>query len=179
MIKVCQTRTGSDGNCWPACLASMLECSIEEVDHCSHNLDVTNRSAFKATDEFLAKRGLFYVEIARNEVGNYLCSELPEGALLICGVKTKRGLPHVVIARVEHTPTDSVSTEQIHDAILRMSDPDTPLPLGMQLIVVHDPMPGGSEIIDVNHLMLLCRLDREPIIEFTLRPGTEVVRGGR
>ena len=32
MKPVTQTRTGSEGNCWAAALASVLECPIEEVD---------------------------------------------------------------------------------------------------------------------------------------------------
>ena len=60
MIPVAQTRTGANGNCWPACIASILEIPLAEIPEFSLEpgqwlLDV---------QEWLATLGLYYVQVS-------------------------------------------------------------------------------------------------------------------
>lgn len=136
MTPVFQTRFGADGNCWPACLASLLECTIEEVDHCAcHNEGWQER-----TQEFLAKRGLFWIEIVFTQTGVLPFTSPPNGSLCIIGCVTARKRPHVVVARVvEIAATFDGHPRHRYD-------------------VVHDPMPGGSSGIVVDAIMFIGKL---------------------
>lgn len=142
MKPVFQTRFGKEGNCWPACLASMLELPLEETDHCT----CSNPRWREDTDALLAKRGLFYVQISKNPDGSFPTTVLPNAAFVILGCSTERNLPHVVIARYVHTAYH----------------PDGQA-ASFQLWIVHDPIkpegPSGEYTIDA--LILLCRLDHD------------------
>lgn len=142
MKPVFQNRFGADGNCWPACLASMLECTLEEADVCSCQ---EHPAWIERTEKFLAARGLYYVEIKRDADGNFAGTAPPDGALVMLGVGTERNLPHVVIGRVEY--------DEWH--------PDGQV-AHYQLYIVHDPIkPRGPEgSYDIGSIILLCRLDR-------------------
>lgn len=153
MKKVWQTRFGSDGNCWPAVLASMLEIPIEEVDHCACSLNKEDRAWEKSTDEFLASRGLFYVEVQRDEHDNWPLSHIPERSLIILGCNTDRNLPHVIIGRAFRVPI-----EEVPESKRAFGHPEATHGLDFEL--VHDPLPNGSTGIKVDSILLLCRLDK-------------------
>ncbi len=93
MKPVFQTRLGrGTGNCFSACLASIFEVPLEEVDHCS----CENPNWLQNTEAWLAKRGLFYVEIT---IAGLTCTEFPTGSLVMLGGLTKTGVEHVVVAK--------------------------------------------------------------------------------
>jgi hypothetical protein len=59
MIPVTQTRTGINGTCFTACLASILEIPVWEIPEFS-----TDDNLFlQQVQEFLATRGLYYVQV--------------------------------------------------------------------------------------------------------------------
>ena len=62
MIPVTQTRTGADGNCFAACLASILEIPLRSVPDFGDGDDFLEQAA-----DFLAKHGLYYVQIPPND----------------------------------------------------------------------------------------------------------------
>lgn len=137
MKPVFQTRFGKEGNCWPACLASLFEVPLEEVDHlaCQHD------EWRERTDAWLASRGLFYVEIPWTEGGNFPTTCLPDGATVIAGCWTQRGFPHVVIARVqviEHDARGQASKFELH--------------------IAHDPHPKGGQLEKVDGIMIFAAL---------------------
>lgn len=140
MIPVYQTRGGRQGNCWPACLASLLELPLEDVDHCCAQHD----DFHERSQRFLADRGLFYLECEiRGGVDpqHYPFSQVPHGALVIgCDMAAgDRHLDHVVVLRAEHQPE----------------------PNNLSFMVIHDPARSdGSlrESYNIQRVILLCRL---------------------
>lgn len=117
MIPVFQTRFEEEGNCWAACWASLLECSLEEIEYISG----VNDDWFEQTNELLAERGLYFVEYKFIPPGFNL-SLIPQGELLIGGTISHTGNDHAVIVRVDHHPIP------IDDMIQ------------MNFFVVHDPL---------------------------------------
>lgn len=140
MKPVFQTKFGADGNCWPACLASLLEIPIEETDHCSC---VDHPGWIQKTNEFLAARGLYYLQIDTGPDGLIPGGPIPEGQLVILRVTGKTGLPHVVIARARWF-------EERHE---------TGECAGLEFIVVHDPSPTPTEPYKADAVIYLCKLD--------------------
>jgi hypothetical protein len=132
MTPVMQTSTGDQGNCWAACLASLLNVPLEEVDQCAGS----NPDWQAQTDKFLADRGLFYIELSKDKNGNLNTTMFPDGCLVIVGCNTKRGRSHAVIGRV------------------RVSG------MNIEIDLEHDPHPGGSEALEMEHIILLCKYDK-------------------
>jgi hypothetical protein len=89
MKPVDQTIFGEKGDCFEACLASILEIPLEVIPVFKES------DWFRRTNEWLAKRGLFYVEVRFDEDGLDLMQKFM-GYHLICGV-AERGLHHAVI----------------------------------------------------------------------------------
>lgn len=119
MIPILQTRFGEDGNCWPACWASLLHYSIEELDHLSNHLPDWH----EATQAFLSRHGLFYVEYKWSEPEPFNMTLFPVGALIIGSfVQPQSGRRHCVILEVEHHPVEIDGMTQ------------------MDWVVVHDPL---------------------------------------
>lgn len=141
MIPVFQTRKGTEGNCWAACLASVFEVSIETVDQCAGN-----RADWREqTDRWLAERGFYYLELnfIDSDSGQKMpCTSPPDGAVVICGCTTERGLKHAVIGQIK--------------IIGRHPDGQA---AGYEIYVIHDPIPGGSKSYKIDAMMLLCPLD--------------------
>lgn len=134
MKPVFQTRFGAEGNCWAACLASYFEVSLEEVDHCAGN----HADWHAQTQDWLAARGLYYVESSRDIATGQMGTTLPlDGAIAIAGCHTDRALPHVVIVRIFRTGDKTFDFE-----------------------VIHDPYPGESSILNFNCLIYFCHLSR-------------------
>jgi hypothetical protein len=110
MIPVFQSRFGPEGNCWPAVLASMLEIPLEEVDHCSAD----NLEWEKATEQFLADRGLYCMEIDIGTSPNLNFTQPPEGALVMTGWEKDKHC-HTVISRVRPHSDSSFDLDTVHD----------------------------------------------------------------
>jgi hypothetical protein len=63
MIPVQQTRVGAGGNCMAAAISSILEIPLWEVPEFSHDDD----QFLMDVQEFLASRGLYYVQVPPDE----------------------------------------------------------------------------------------------------------------
>ena len=113
MIPVYQTRFGKDGNCFPACIASLLECGIGSVDW-----GVPDDGAWiKVYNDKLAETGLMFVEIPFQDE----LPTLPDGCLLVICGKSKGGLLHSAIGRYNRAGKD-IAITCIHDPIAEDSD---------------------------------------------------------
>lgn len=60
----------SQGDCWRACIASILELPTAHVPHFLDNCEVGDqeqaRAAYRRFSDWLARRGLFYIEVHPN-----------------------------------------------------------------------------------------------------------------
>lgn len=93
-----QTRFVPDkGNCFAACVASLLELNIDDVP----NFVFLEPDWIKATQEWLAGRGLGMLALFTHEAGYFgNLYPLPAGLLCIIGGKSPRGdFGHAVVAR--------------------------------------------------------------------------------
>ncbi len=122
MKKVYQTTFGKQGNCWPACLASIFEETIEEWECCAcHREDWREQTAKK-----LEEKGLQHNEVsvsAQDKDGAPLQVKgisLNDKHLYLIGVTSKNSLPHVVIGEYD----EAGSLESKH----------------LKFNVVHDPL---------------------------------------
>jgi len=96
MKKVYQTRFGTDGNCWAACIATIFGVELSEVDQCACN----NKDWAEQTMAWLKPRGFSYIEIARKPDKSWPITMPMAGTICVLGVKTTRGLPHVIVAEI-------------------------------------------------------------------------------
>lgn len=83
MQPVVQTRTGADGNCFAACLASILEIPLKQVP------EFTEDDWLEEANEFLAKHGLHYQRVPMYS--------RPSGYSTIEGISPRGGL-HACVA---------------------------------------------------------------------------------
>ena len=60
MIPIKQTKVGKQGNCFEACIASVLECSIEDIPNIRNE---KHECCNEILNEWLSQRGLFYLEL--------------------------------------------------------------------------------------------------------------------
>jgi len=93
MKPVFQTRFGEDGNCFEACIASILEISLEEVPDLKEFKD--SEAWSKAVNSWLKTRGLQYIELDFHESDDMLW-EYVDSYHLIIG-KTGHDLFHSVV----------------------------------------------------------------------------------
>lgn len=63
MIPTAQTRVGSQGNCFSACLSSILEIPLWEIPNFSTDDDLF----LGEVQEFLATHGMYYVQVPIDE----------------------------------------------------------------------------------------------------------------
>lgn len=110
MKPVFQTRfTQTDGNCWPACLASFFEVPLEEVDHCH-----CGKTGWEErSQEWLAKRGLRFLQLHLTG-GEWHWTGLPAGHVCLAGGITENGSSHVVVVRIR-MKNGKGFVQQIHD----------------------------------------------------------------
>lgn len=145
MNRVFQTRFGKEGNCFAACLASLFEVPLEQVDQCACN----NPTWAAETDAFLARYGLYMTEVKAEptgELGNI--NPPPDGSL--CMYSVKGSLPHVVIGRAKWNakhPCGSCANwdvEIVHD------------PYSVEGRGAHD-----ARAYEIRSILLLCAIQRE------------------
>lgn len=135
MKPVYQTRKGKEGNCWAACLASLFEVPLEEVDHCAGN----HADWLHQTDEWLRARGFYQVEAK----WPMECTAFPDGTILICGCVSETGLNHAVIGEVRHTKkeADGQAGE-------------------IEIWVIHDPLGKNlRETYSINAIFFICPIN--------------------
>lgn len=94
--KVYQTEFGEgNGNCWSACIASMLKMKLEDVPNFCLNVNTW----WKDTQEWMMNRGMFLIEMEINNDSLYV-SDVPDGIHCIMSGKSPRGdFHHSVIGR--------------------------------------------------------------------------------
>lgn len=95
MTPVKQTQLGKHGNCMSACLASLLDLSIDEVPNffetCGENVDAWTTGI----KEFLKERGYDFIAVSLLTVDtSYL--ETLDGHVIVSG-QSPRGLLHATI----------------------------------------------------------------------------------
>jgi hypothetical protein len=105
MKPVTQTITGGKGNCFEACIASILECSIYDIPY----LGIYDEGVEwgKVLNKWLAKRGLQYMEVTIPGVAEELWSYISTYHLLIAPTKQSEYVFHAVVAKngkVVHDP---------------------------------------------------------------------------
>ena len=148
MKPVFQTRYGDPaGNCTEAALASLLECSLDEVPDlwvlAGSPTEPGGRSAPEAPcwrvalDTWLAERGLAWVDLT----GAVTEWWLPEGVnVLAFGPAKANGVAHCVVMRVRWTGRDPSGACT-----------------GLELELAHDPHEGWDGIAEIRGLSLLVR----------------------
>lgn len=107
MIPVDQTTFGHPGgNCFSACVASILELPISEVPYFMGDLDESNHVWAKRLDDWLEPRGLYALHFNINDRALHDRENLWPKGFYILNVKSPRG-DHSVVARgpkVVHDP---------------------------------------------------------------------------
>lgn len=122
MTKVYQTRFGmGDGNCFAACIASLLEVELKEVD-----FTATEDGWLPILNDLIRPYGYRWLEINLNTAVKYPIYSM-YGQLCVFTGKSPRGeCNHAVVGRLEGTWEDRQVT----------------------YVTVHDPMPNGTGIVD-------------------------------
>lgn len=95
MKPVMQTRLGADGNCFEACIASILEIPLEEVPDLGGA--ATPEKWATIINVWLAKRGLQYVELDYQEDGDALWRCISTYHIIIG--HELRGVYHAVVGK--------------------------------------------------------------------------------
>jgi len=90
MTPVFQTRTGLEGNCMAAALASLLECELDQVDFVM-SPDAPDSEWWLAMEAKLRELGYAYLEFPAGRWSP------PAGLHYVAGGLSARGLPHAVI----------------------------------------------------------------------------------
>jgi hypothetical protein len=118
MRRVHQTVFGKGGNCFAACVASLLELEIDKVPNFHEEHDPSWPAAFKT---WLAQHGLFplVINIPTDSPDDLLAHLMVNGATCIAGGQTARGSHHACIYRgcnLIHDPyPDGEGLEVIED----------------------------------------------------------------
>jgi len=122
---ITQTLTGEEGNCFAACIASLLEVKLGEIDL------IMGGDWYNRFNAWLAPRGLAYFEIYFTEpLPPSVFGAIAADQLWVAVGPTPRGLLHAVVMRGEtlaHDPHPSaVGLSAIHGAgFLVPLDPST------------------------------------------------------
>jgi len=87
--KIGQTKFGSEGNCMSACLATLLECHIEDIP-CLHG----HKNWRKALNDWMIPNHGFYLI---SVIANDDLFERTQGSLVIVAGESMRGVNHAVI----------------------------------------------------------------------------------
>jgi hypothetical protein len=120
MKKIYQTRYGTEGNCWAACIATVFGVELSEVDQCACN----HADWAAQTTQWLRSRGFDYIEVNRRADGTWPMTKPADGTVCLLGVKTSRGTAHVIVAEIYGSKIGEQEA------------------IGFYLI--HDPLPNGS-----------------------------------
>lgn len=104
-----------NGNCWPACLASILEIDIDIIPNFCKD---KNPNWWADTQKWLDDNGYFAIEVVfgkPGEVSPY--SAFPDGAFVILtGPSTMfDNTQHAVVGKIKITSPDTQQVEFIHD----------------------------------------------------------------
>lgn len=92
MIKIYQTKFGKEGNCFPACLASILEIPIEGIP----NFQSENGEWYFNYKKWFRRRGLDLLALNGNSWPKDMIGYCPQVYAIVSG-KTPRGLDHATV----------------------------------------------------------------------------------
>jgi len=116
MIRVKQTKFGPvEGNCFAACIASLLEVPIEEV-----TIDPRADFWWQTLQDYLKIKNLFFLEVRIDVAINYPLYEM-DGILCVMSGKSPRkfagheGTNHAIVGKIESTADQPVKFTFIHD----------------------------------------------------------------
>lgn len=105
MIPIMQTRYGKDvGNCFNACLASLLEIPLEEID-----FDLHDYFWQYEVNEHLKKYNVFYLQVKWGTL-----SPVADNQYVIASGKNRDGVYHAVIAKIWNEDL-TIRLEVVHD----------------------------------------------------------------
>lgn len=139
MKPVTQTRFGEpEGNCFAACVASILECSLTDIPDL---LDwPKDRNWLEWFNDGLAGKGVgvFYAAASPAEPFN---GYIPNGGHFIASGPGPRGLLHSVVMQAQPGKLD-----------------DTGAVVNQLNELAHDPNPTGDGILEVNSICLVLKL---------------------
>ncbi len=93
MIPVAQTRTGANGNCWPACIASILELPLAEIPEFSREPE----QWLVDVQEWLAGLGLYYVQVKPDDPAVQAAFAQSEPLYHVMEGLSPRGGQHAVV----------------------------------------------------------------------------------
>ena len=116
MKPIKQTKFGPvEGNCFAACIASLLEVPIEEV-----TLDMGKDLWWQSLQEYLKPRNLFFLEVRLDVSVKYPMYEM-DGILCVMSGKSPRkfeghdGTNHCIVGRIDSRPEQPVIFTPVHD----------------------------------------------------------------
>lgn len=112
MKPVDQTLFGKEvGNCFAACVASLLEVPIERID-----INAATDQWLENTQEFLKTLGLFYLEIRIDVAKSYPTYELFGAPCIFMGQSPRGDFNHAVVGRIDHDKELNVAVfVTVHD----------------------------------------------------------------
>jgi len=109
MKKVYQTKFGSEGNCFAACIASLVETDIEKLPFLSDYEDRWD-DYLEATNELLRTKFEVIILYGMWEGWeDYLNKNFKDSFYIVSGDSNKQGLEHAVIyknGKLNHNPND-------------------------------------------------------------------------
>ena len=116
MKRVKQTKFGPvEGNCFAACIASLLEVSIEEV-----NIDLASDKWFESLQAYLRPKNLYFLEVRLDVAKSYPLYAM-DGIYCVFSGKSPRkfdghdGTNHAVVGRINSEPDQLVIFSMVHD----------------------------------------------------------------
>jgi hypothetical protein len=119
------------GDCWRACIASILELPIEEVP----NFRETEKTNFRAIEEWFQARGLALLNLYPKFVPEEKQGKIGADDLVrwdyICGAYAIASLP------------SQMFPGSLHAVVVRFQ-PSVEHPGAVSLVVAHDPNPGNA-----------------------------------
>jgi hypothetical protein len=100
MNPVNQTRFGNgSGNCFAACVASILEIPIEEIDPLI--LPANGSNWIDGLQSYLSERGMFLLHVSIRD--QYPLGPVPETLVIAIGPNNRRGGRHAVVCEFQDT----------------------------------------------------------------------------
>ena len=127
MNPIYQTRFGRDGNCFAACIASILEVPLAEVDFTANEDDW-----LPVCNEKISRYGYRWLEVNIERAVNYPLYQMYGQICVFTGKSPRGDLNHAVVGRLEGRLEDANCT----------------------FVTVHDPMPGGTGIVDGRPILI-------------------------
>ncbi len=110
-----QRFTADDGDCLPACLASILELPLSAVPNFCH---INNGDQWwQLCQDWLVARGLYFVAVKLNSEGQMPLWPLPIGVDCIISGPSPRfeQLTHAVVGTTLHDADDNLRLQMVHD----------------------------------------------------------------